>query len=358
MRVPDKGERTEKATPKRREDERKKGNVFQSRDIVSATSLVIIFISLLFLGPMMFSWSKTMVVKYISIFGNIKSFSKSDAGGMFADLLLRAAVIAGPLLLIAAGSGYLLYAVQTRFLISFSAVKPKMNRINPLSGLRRMFSMRSLVELFKAAVKIVIIGVFVYLDFFELFRHIGDYINGNVEATFGWTMQFLAYMALRIAAVIFSLGVLDYFYQWWEYEKSIRMAKQEIKEEHKQLEGDPLVRSRIKERQRKMAMQRMMQSLGEADVVIRNPTHYAVAIKYDEKKHRAPVVLAKGQDNAAFRIIEKASKLGIRLEENPPLARALFDACEIDQEIPPDFYQAVAEILAFIYNLRKKERYK
>jgi flagellar biosynthetic protein FlhB len=156
------------------------------------------------------------------------------------------------------------------------------------------------------------------------------------------------------AAVFVVLAALDYFYQWWDYEKNLRMTKQEVKEEYKQTEGDPQIKGQIRERQRKQAQARMMQNVPKADVIIRNPTHYAVAIKYNPDEDRAPVLLAKGADKLALRIIREAEKYNIAITENRPLARGLYEAVEIDQEIPSEFYQAVAEVLVFVYNLKNK----
>ena len=151
------------------------------------------------------------------------------------------------------------------------------------------------------------------------------------------------------------LAIFDYVYQWWDYEKNLRMSKQEIKEEYKQSEGDPHVKGQIKERQQQMSRKRMMQSVPEADVVIRNPTHYAVAIQYDADQHSAPVVVAKGADALALRIVQIAEEAGVHVMENKPLARGLYETVDIDREIPEKFYQAVAEVLAFVYSLKKKD---
>jgi flagellar biosynthetic protein FlhB len=232
----------------------------------------------------------------------------------------------------------------------------KLNRLNPLSGLKRIFSVRSLTELIKSIFKIVVVGIigFSYLK--------GEVVNMlktmdmdvvSIAAYIGVTAT---NVAIRMCIALLILGVLDYGYQWWEYEKNLRMTKQEIKEEYKQTEGNPEIKSKIKQKQRQISLRRMMQSVPEADVVITNPTHYAVAIKYDIKISDAPVVLAKGQDYMALKIKEKAKENGIEIVENKSLARALYSTVEIGEKIPPDLYQAVAEVLAFVYGLKNSTK--
>lgn len=162
-------------------------------------------------------------------------------------------------------------------------------------------------------------------------------------------------IVLKVGLIFVAIAVADYVYQWWQYEKNLRMSKQEIKDEYKQTEGDPQIKAHIKSMQQQRARQRMMQAVPEADVVIRNPTHYAVAIKYNPEKNRAPMVVAKGMDSLALRIIEVAEESGVYITENRPLARALYESVELDAEIPDKFYKPIAEVLAFVYSLKKKE---
>ena len=180
-------------------------------------------------------------------------------------------------------------------------------------------------------------------------------MDESIGATLAFIGDSLMTLVNTVGIIFLVVGVFDYLYQWWDYEKNLRMSKQEIKEEYKQSEGDPQVKGKIKEKQRQMASMRMMQKVPEADVIIRNPTHYAVAIKYDPEKDRAPVVVAKGADHVAFRIIEIGEKNGVHITENRPLARGLYEAVEIDMEIPAKFYQAVASILAVVYKMNKKK---
>jgi flagellar biosynthetic protein FlhB len=261
-----------------------------------------------------------------------------------------------PIFAVAFLTGLITGYSQVGFLFTTKTLQIKLNRLNPLSGLKRIFSVRSLTELIKSIFKIVVVGIigFSYLK--------GEVVNMlktmdmdvvSIAAYIGVTAT---NVAIRMCIALLVLGVLDYGYQWWEYEKNIRMTKQEIKEEYKQTEGNPEIKSKIKQKQRQISLRRMMQSVPEADVVITNPTHYAVAIKYDIKISDAPVVLAKGQDYMALKIKEKAKENGIEIVENKSLARALYSTVEIGEKIPPDLYQAVAEVLAFVYGLKNSTK--
>ena len=212
-----------------------------------------------------------------------------------------------------------------------------------------------MVELLKSLLKITVLGYILYdimKDELPVLPRMMDMSVRQVMAATGEVILSI----VRTAAIFFAfIALFDYVYQWWEYEKNLRMSKQEIKEEYKETEGDPQIKGKIKEKQQMMARQRMMQSVPSADVVIRNPTHFAVAIRYDPDKDRAPVVVAKGADRLALKIVAVAEEHGIAVTENVPLARALYDAVELEMEIPSQFYQPVAEVLAFVYSLKKKD---
>ena len=219
-----------------------------------------------------------------------------------------------------------------------------------------MFSMQAVMNLIKSLLKIILVG---YVGYIYIRDNIGLVMKAYEldKMRFSYMVFFFSInMAIRMAFVIIILGFADYFYQNYSYKKNIRMSKQEVKEEFKQTEGDPQIKAKIKERQRQAAMRRMMQELPKADVIITNPTHFAVALKYDEDKYDAPYVIAKGQDYIAKKIKEKAKEYEIPIVENKPLARTLYKEIEIGRVITPDLYEAVAEVLAYIYSIKENNR--
>jgi flagellar biosynthetic protein FlhB len=239
---------------------------------------------------------------------------------------------------------------QSRLALSFSAVKPKWERVDPAQGFKRLLSARSLVEVLKAILKLVAVGAVAYVtlrsDWMLLMTASRD--GAGVAALGGvlWDLW------LRMGLVFLGIAGLDYGYQWWQHEKSLRMTKQEVRQESKEQEGNPQLRARLRGIHRQMATRRMMTEVRRADVVVRNPIHFAIALRYDGKKMRAPRVVAKGERLLAQRIVDEAVTHGVPTVENPPLARALFKACAIGKEVPRDLYRAVAEVLAYVYALK------
>ena len=351
------GEKSEKATPKKRQDARKKGQVFQSREISSAMVLLFVFVALRIFGSSMYSqiveFTRMVLTEYPKI-DNL--YMKDVLLRVFIDGIIAFLKTAGPILIIALLSGLIVSYTQVGFLFTLETLKPKLDRINPFSGLKRIFSMRSVVELSKAVLKVSVIGYVAY-----------GYINSqastimslmdmdilNIASYIGLTALNLA---IRICIVLIILGAFDFAYQWWDYEKNLKMSKQEVKEEYKQTEGNPEIKSKIKQKQRQMSMRRMMQEVPKADVIITNPTHFACALKYDSAVSKAPTLIAKGQDYLAMRIKEVAKESKVEIVENKPLARSIYDTVDIGQAIPSELYQAVAEVLAFVYSLKGKTK--
>ncbi len=347
------GNKTEKATPKRRRDERKKGNIFKSKDITSALGVLTVFGSLWLLRGFFYSHIAGIFQEYL---GGFAAVSSLDGYGhiYLASFALQILILGLPLLFVGIISSAAMELGQSRLNVSFQKIKPDFKRLDPIKGLKRIITLRSLVELLKSSIKIFIVGFVVYGEINKNLPEFMRLYDLGIAQSLSWTIKTIVFIALKAGLAMMVLGIMDYLYQWWEYERQIRMSKQEVKDEYKQIEGSPEIKGLIKERQRKMAMHRMMQSIKFADAIIRNPTHFAVAIKYDEKKSKAPIVLAKGQDYLALKIIEEGKKEGITITENPPLARGLYAAVEIGQEIPPEYYQAVAEVLAFVYKLKRR----
>ena len=260
-----------------------------------------------------------------------------------------------PLLLICGLVVVICTVAQTRGLFTMKAAAPKFGRMNPLQGIKKMFSLRGVVELLNSIVKIIILGYIIYNSLGEQFFFMPRLMDMSLEQALAFTGNIILDIAKTAAIVMVFVAGFDYLYQWWDFEKNLRMSKQELKEEFKQTEGDPQVKGKIKERQQQQARQRMMQNVPNADVVIRNPTHYAVAIQYNPHQNNAPVVIAKGMDSLALRIVKVAQEHDIITMENKPLARGLYETVDLDREIPEQFYQPVAEVLAFVYNLKKKD---
>lgn len=348
------GEKTEKATPKRKQDERKKGNIFQSKEVVTVFSLIVVFYAFKFLAPLTISAIEGAIRSYIQISAGLETLTAAEVQVFFLDGCAVFAMAAIPILLVSTLVSILLTGAQTRFLFATKLLAFKGNRINPLEGFKRMFSMRGLVELFKSLVKIIVLGVIIYRVLREQLPTFPRMMDMSVQQVMALTGSIILAIVQNTAVFFIFLAVFDYAYQWWEYEKNLRMSKQEIKDEYKETEGDPQIKGKIKERQQQMARRRMMQQVPTADVVIRNPTHYAVAIKYEQKSHSAPTVVAKGADLLALKIVEVAEQNNVVILENRPLARGLYDTVELDQEIPEKFFKPVAEVLAYVYSLKER----
>ncbi len=261
--------------------------------------------------------------------------------------------IAGPVLLAVSLAAVAATFAQTRMLVAGELLKPKLDRISPLSGFKRLFSLKSVVEAVKGLLKIVVLMFFIYSCLRDLVAVSGRYLYADVSGACQHLFRAIFSMLLKVFAAFVVLAAADFGYQWWDFERQMKMSKQEVKEEYKQIEGDPKVKSKIKEIQRRMSQQRMMQQVPQSDVIIRNPTHFAVALRYHAGEDDAPVVLAKGQDELAARIVKVAQEHSITCVENVPLARALYANAELNRQIPPDLYEAVAEVMVYLYKLGK-----
>ena len=348
-------EKTEKATPKRKQDERKKGNVFQSSDVAAVASLLAVFNGLKIFASFMY---KSMYQGVILFFGYARMEYPVNSESL-QDKLIQAMLLfaqaALPLLLIAGVTAVAVAALQTRMAFSMETIKFMSYRISPLQGFKRLFSIRSVVELLKALIKITVLGWMIYSFLSSRMHEFVRLMDGTVMDAISFAGNTVLSLVNTVGVAFLFLAAFDYLYQWWDYEKNLRMSKQEIKEEYKQTEGDPQIKGKIREKQRQMSSKRMMQNVPKADVIIRNPTHFAVALGYDPERNKAPVVLAKGADRVALKIVEIGEANDVYIMENRPLARGLYDAAEIDMEIPGEFYQAVAGVLAFVYKLKKEK---
>ncbi|MFD0587569.1 flagellar biosynthesis protein FlhB [Paenibacillus sp. GCM10027627] len=347
-------EKTEKATPKKREESRKKGQVAKSSDLPAALILLFVFASFAMLGGFYKSRINDM-------FGGLfqdwltMEITTENVMSLFLNIAKQSLIMLLPIFSIVVVIGVLGNVVQFGFLLTGEPLKMQISKLNPIEGFKRIFSMRSLVEFLKSILKVTIIAVLVYLTIVREWDNLLSLSMQPLEDIFAFTASLTIKLGLETGAVLAALAFLDFLYQRYEHEKSIRMSKQDIKDEYKKSEGDPLIKGRIRERQRRMALQRMMQDVPKADVVITNPTHFAIALKYDASKMEAPTILAKGMDHVALRIKEVAKENGVITMENKPLARALYERAEIGDVIPGDLFQAVAEVLAYVYKMKGRK---
>ena len=350
------GNKTEKATPKKRRDERKKGNVFKSQDAVAVAGLLGTFATLWLLTGTFAQQLGGFMTLCLATAGE----ESRDVGGVCGELAVQGIVLVVKTVGIVALAAILCAVAatfaQTRFLVSTESMKPKFSRLSPLQGFKRLFSLKSLVETLKNLIKIAILMAIIFLSIRDMFLESSNYLYTDLTAAAAHLVEMAGEMVVRICIAFVAVAAMDFFYQWWDYEKNMMMTKQEVKEEYKQMEGDPQVKGKIKEIQRRRAQQRMMQQVPGSDVVIRNPTHFAVALRYKPDQDDAPIVLAKGQDNIALRIVQIAEENKVAVIENVPLARALYAQAELNQMIPPERYGAVAEVLVYIFKLNDKKQ--
>lgn len=347
--------KTEKATPKKRRDERKKGNVLMSKDAVAVATLI----GSLFMVQMMGGVFLTRIKSLLNLcFGYIASGTVGMVPGMLSELfktaVLTFVVIAGPFLGVTAVLAVGVTFFQTKMLVAGESIKPKFSRISPLQGFKRLFSLRSIIEALKGMLKITILLVLIFNYFRNVAMGFSKFLGMDLWQSCAVLFQEIVALVMQIAIAFAALAFFDYLYQWWDYERQLRMSKQEIKEEYKQTEGDPQVKGKIKQIQRQRAQQRMMQQVPGADVVIRNPTHFAVALRYKPDQDSAPVVLAKGMDELALRIVQVAEEHQIATVENVPLAHALYESTDLNREIPPELYGPVAEVLVYVLKLDRE----
>ena len=347
------GEKTEKATPKKRLDERKKGKVAKSQDVNTALLLLFCFMLLAVLGSFM---KDSMIDLYRHTFIEWIHWDITIDSTMelFVEGLLQFAKIVIPIMVIALIISIAANMLQVGVLFTTEPLKFDLKKIDPIQGAKRIFSLRAIVELLKSFLKITFIGTITFSIIWIFKDEMMMLAFKNVNSAIGFFGRMTITMGIASTIALIALAVLDYMYQKYDFEKNIRMSKQDIKDEHKNVEGDPLIKSKLKEKQREIAMRRMMAEVPKADVVITNPTHYAVALKYDENLASAPYVLAKGKDDIALKIIDIAKNAQVMTVENKPLARSLYDTVDINGLVPEEFYQAIAEILAFVYQTEKR----
>ncbi len=349
-------EKTEKATPKKRRDAREKeGKVLQSKEIVTAVSILGTFAALAVLSSYIFIQLTKVVREGVEAVGGdfINEFSTYTS--VFLNVILDCVMIVLPLCVIVAFIVVISVMAQTRGLFTMKPLKPKFSKLNPLNGIKNMFSAQAVVGIIKGLIELSAIIVVVYGQIESRMTEIVSLVDTEpiYAVVYIANTIFMIIMILCIIFVFVAAG--DFIFQWWQFEKNLKMSKQEVKDEYKQMEGDPQIKGKIKQKQREMAQARMMEQVPGADVVVRNPTHYAVALKYDIESaasDSAPRVVAKGMDALALRIVKIAEEHNVYITENRALARELYDTVELGREIPSKLFNAVAVVLSEMYSAK------
>lgn len=353
------GEKTEEPTSKKLEDARKEGQVAKSKEIANCLGLLSFFLVLKFMaGYMGVSFMECFAYFYAEIPETVELIANPVPEAAMLSLLTNAVWIMLklmlPILLVGFVIAFVSDYIQVKWKPTAKPLMPKFSKLSPINGVKKIFSANSIVELIKSIAKILLVAYVVYSylkDKLEMIYLLYDIQLTQAIILIGETVIDLG---IRVSVIYVVIAAADFAYQKWKFHEDMKMTKQEVKEEYKNQEGNPEIKGKIRSKMREASQRRMMQSLPEADVVITNPTHYAVAIKYDPDVSPAPIVIAKGEDYLAQKIKETAREHSIEIVENKPLARMLYANVEIGAEIPPELYQAVAEVLAFVYHVKGK----
>ena len=348
------GEKTEPATQKKLDDARKEGKVAKSKDLTEGFALVVLFLLLkVFIGYL----GERMVGIFDVTIGRMAEFVQVNQAGLYttavtaivSNMIIEMLLMVWPFFLFGFVITFLISVYQVGWKISAKTMEPKMSKFNPINGFKRIFSKDSLFELAKSLVKVGLIVYISYTNISEEANNLFILYEIDLKQAIALVGQIILDVGLEISIIFVFIGLVDYFYQKWKFSEEMKMTKQEVKDEYKNTEGDPQIKGRIRQKMREASQRRMMQDVPKADVVITNPTHFAVAIKYDAEVSRAPVVVAKGEDFLAQKIKEIAKENQV---ENKPLARMLYHNVDIGAEIPPELYQSVAEVLAMVYHMK------
>lgn len=348
------GQKTEKPTSKKIRDSRKEGQVAKSQELSIAVMLLGLFLLLkIWIGVL----GKGLLEVFSEAYNKIPQLANKVLEPImihkvFLEFILTLAKLLWPVMLMGVALSFLSNRIQFSWMVTTKPMQPKLSKISPISGFKRMFSLQTLVKTLVSIAKVIVITIIVYntiKDKWQLLFHVYDMDIGQVIVMIG---DIVIDLGIKISVVMMIIGIADYIFQKWKNMQDMMMSKQDIKDEYKNQEGDPQIKGKIRQKQREASQRRMMEAVPQADVIITNPTHYAVAIQYKRDEQSAPIVVAKGTDYLAGKIKEKARESGVEIVENRALARMLYNNVEIDQEIPPELYQAVAEVLAYVYRLK------
>lgn len=347
------GEKSEQATPRRREEARRKGQVFKSSDlnaaVIMAAGAIAAYLSYPYIIQSLHDFTALYLLERTSA-----DFTIQYANQLMLEVLYLLGKMVLPIMAACFIAALLISYLQVGFVFTAEPLAPKLERINPVQGFKRIFSKRALVELLKSLLKVVVTGWIVYSVIRKYYYIFPRFVDMELVVTLQALAQIVFEMAMKVGIFFIIIGILDYLYQWYEHEKTLKMSKYDVKQEYKETEGDPQIKARQRQIQREAAMRRMMAEVPKADVIITNPTHFAVALRYDIDAMEAPMVVAKGQDFVAAKIKEIGAEHEVMIVENPLLARTLYYSVDIGQTVPEELYQAVAEVLAFVYRQKKK----
>ncbi len=347
------GEKTEKPTPRKKQKARSEGQVAISKEIATAITLILGFLSLKILGKYMYKQiASVMNFNFTLIEDANKIISEDYLLDLFIYMILRCIIIAGPICIVAMIIGIVTNILQVGWHPTTKPLQPKFDAFNPATGFKRLFSFKQIVDAIISIIKIIFLIIVIYNAVKGEVHQIVNIVYMDLFSAVIYICNLCVDIGLKVGYFFIIIAIIDFAYQRYSHTKKLRMSKQEIKDEYKQIEGDPTIKGKIRQKMRESSLRRMMQEVPGADVVITNPTHFAVAIKYDREKEGAPIVLAKGVDHLAQKIKDVAKENKVEIVENKPLARALYSSVDVGKEIPPELYQAVAEVLAFVYKLK------
>ena len=351
------GEKTEPATAKKLRDAREEGKVAKSKELTAAFDLIVLFLVLkIFISFVAerligaFTYTYTVIPDFVEI--NAKDVSGQAVGTLIANVLLQILIICVPFFIFGLAITLVISIYQVGWKVTAKPMKPKLDKFNPINGFKRMFSKESLFELLKSILKIALITYIAYTSIKDEADNLFILYEIPLKQAVMLVGEVVLNAGLKISIAYLIIGIADYIYQKYKFSEDMKMTKQEVKDEYKNTEGNPEIKGRQRQKMREVSQRRMMQDVPKADVVITNPTHYAVAVQYDAEKAKAPIVLAKGEDFLAQKIKEVAKENHVEIVENKPLARMLYANVDVGQEIPPELYQAVAEVLAMVYNMK------
>ncbi len=349
----DADEKTEQPTHKKLQDSRKKGQVVKSHDLNAAIILLISVILMSIFGEYFFEKIYKFLYMCFTDYGNYP-VSKDNIKTVISFYMLQFLSITGILFAVVMVMGIIANLLQSGFVFSKEPLKPNLKKLNPFEGFKNLFSKRTVFNLFKTLMKLIFIGIVAFTFIKDNVDRVFSVGGLDVNGLFPFLNDLIFNLVMRVLIVMLVLGIIDFIFQRYDYRKRLRMTKHEVKEEWKQAEGDPQIRSMRKQRQRQLSMNRMMTEVSKATVIVTNPTHLAVALRYNDKIDEIPILVGKGADFVAGKIREVAREFEIPIIENKPLAQVLYKQVEIGEEVPPSLYQAVAEILAVVMKIKKK----
>ena len=349
------GEKTETATRKKREKAREEGQVLKSQEIGTAVLLIASFFTL---GVFGISLLESLIdvfmfnFDHLTISGIESVTNMSYMTGLLAHMFTDIVLMALPIMLVCMIAGLVTNLAQVGLKFTSKPLQPNLGRLNPLKGFKKIFSMNAIVELVKSLLKFALIGFIVYSELSREIENISAIMFMPLTFSFGYISQISMRLGILIGTWFIIIAILDYAYQRHKHEKDLKMSKHEVKEEWKQMDGNPQIKSKIRSKMREISMSRMMGDVPGADVIITNPTHFAIAISYDRNVPAPPKVIAKGVDHLAKRIKEIGKENNVTIVENKEVARALYASVDVGSAIPPELYKSVAEILAYVYKLK------